>query len=206
MKNKIMFGLDYNVASEEIISISMKNFKVLAISSLGSSIFLLRVPEMEETGVLMRKHKQVCSIHLAMMECISTIELLGILDLETEGDIRIKDKNSEYKIVKMSIRSILSDITILSVEKPLFLMIAPTTNGEYEGVVPVGGERKEEAKKIADHVTSAVMYRLIFNLHAHQDNIGTFLIARFSKEHVNITMGHSFYKGQPPPDSQLQRR
>ena len=58
-KNKMMFGLEYNVASDEIIFMSMKNFKVLTISFLGNKTFLLMVHGMEETGVLMRKHKQV---------------------------------------------------------------------------------------------------------------------------------------------------
>ena len=128
-----------------------------------------------------------------MMECILTIELLGILNLETEGNIRIKEENSEFKPVKMSIQSILVDITIPSLKKSLFLMIAPATNCRYEGVIPTGRDYEEEAKNIADHVTSAVMYRLIFNIYAHQDDIITFLRARFSKEHANIAMEHSSY-------------
>ena len=55
----MMFGLEYNVASDEIIFMSMKNFKVLTISFLGNKTFLLRVPGMEETGASIQKYKQV---------------------------------------------------------------------------------------------------------------------------------------------------
>ena len=94
---------------------------------------------------------------------------------------------------------------------PLLLRITLVANGEYEGVVPAGRECKEEAKMIADHVTLVVMYYLIFDINAHQDDTGTFTFirGRFSKEHVKIVMEHSSYdkeseevtrRGHLPPD------
>ena len=75
-KNKMVFGLEYSLESKEIILKSMKNFKALACRFLGNKTFVLRVPKAEATGASMRK--QVCSIHLTMMEWILTIELLWI--------------------------------------------------------------------------------------------------------------------------------
>ena len=51
-------------------------------------------------------------------------------------------------------------------------MISVTGDGEYEGVVcPTGREYEGEATKITNHIASAIMYCLMFDLDAHPDNI-----------------------------------
>ena len=103
MKNKMMFGMEYKVESDEIISKSMKNFKVLAHCLLGNKTFLLVLPKVETTSASMKKCNQVCSTHLDMRECILSIELLGILlNFEIEAKMRVKDENGRYKTVNMS--------------------------------------------------------------------------------------------------------
>ena len=88
---------------KEIIFKSMKKFKVLACRFLGNKTFPLKIPRMKAIGASMRKFKQVCSTHLAMMECILSTELMMILDVRTKAGIRVKDKNVGYKTVNMTI-------------------------------------------------------------------------------------------------------
>ena len=128
--------------------------------------------------------KKIYSTHLAIQESILTIKLLGIMDLETASEIRVENDStskSMYKTETMSIRSILMDITIPSSDKPLFKMIVVMADSDSKGVIPTGAKREDKARKVADHVTLAVMYHVIFNLDAHLYDIIIFTQAWFSR-------------------------
>ena len=72
-------------------------------------------------------------------QCEGTnIELAGILDLELKLEVKVKNEDGDIVEVTMSLRSILVEITIPSSNKPLFLMIAGTRDGEFEGILHTG--------------------------------------------------------------------
>ena len=92
----------------------------------------------------------------------------------------VLDENGNYVPIKMSLRSIFMEIRVPSSGQPLFLVIAELGGGFFEGIVPTGGEHEEEATKIAKHVASTIMYRLIFAIKANINNITEFIRTRFS--------------------------
>ena len=79
---------------------------------------MLKIPKDEASNASMRKYKQICMTHLVMAKCVSSIELAGILDLETVPLVRVQDKNSNFLPINMSLHSILIEITIPSQENP----------------------------------------------------------------------------------------
>ena len=89
------------------------------------------------------------NIYLALSECVSSIELAGILDLELESKVKVKNKDGNIVEVTMTLRSILMDIEIASSNKPLFLMVAGTRDRKFEGILPTEREHEAEAAKIA---------------------------------------------------------
>ena len=146
--------------------------------------------------------------HLDLCECVSSIELTGILDLDSEFEVRVTDKNGRFLVVILSLRSILIDIVVPSSGKPPFPMIAVTGEGEYKGVVTTGREREGGATKAANHVASAIINHFIFDLSAHPDNIVEFIRVWFSTEHIKIAMDHSSYNMEKRTiilNSQLQQ-
>ena len=120
------------------------------------------VPEEDASTATMRKYKQVLQTHLALTECVSFIELVGITDLDLVSKVRVR---------MMSIRTILMNIEVPSSRKPLFLMIAINHEGESEGVLHTGREQEAEVSKIATYVASAIMYRMMFELLVEPDDI-----------------------------------
>ena len=81
---------------------------------------------------------------LALSECVSSIELVGIMDMELELPVHVIDKEGDLIEVTMSIRSIFMfiEMTSLGTPKPLFLMIAKSRNREYKEILPTGRERE----------------------------------------------------------------
>ena len=55
------------------------------------------VPEEDASTATMRKYKQVLLTHLALVECVSFIELIGIMDLETVAEMRVKTTTEKSK-------------------------------------------------------------------------------------------------------------
>ena len=134
--------------------------------------------------------------HLALSECVSFIKLVGIMDMELESPVHVVDEEGDPKEATMSICSILVGIEIISSELPKAIVseIAKSRGGEYEGILPTCREREAEAAKIATHVASAIMYRLMFHLDTKPDNIAEFIRVRFLEEYVKVAMMHSSYK------------
>ena len=85
------------------------------------------------------------------------------------------------------------NLEVLRSNKPLFLMITTNCEGKCEGVLLTGREREAEASKIATHVTSAIMYCMMFELLAEPDDIAQFIRYIFSHEHFKVAMQHSSY-------------
>ena len=102
--------------------------------------------------------------------------------------MRVTDENGKILTVVMSLCSILTEIEVPTSGKPLFIIIAATGDGKFEGAVHTQREREEEATKTATDVASAIMYHLIFVLEAHPDDIAKFIQVRFSIEHVKVAM------------------
>ena len=167
-----MFGIEYNKEYEELMIASMKHFKLLVRKVLGTKTFLLRFSKEEAFNRSTRKYKQVCNTHLALYECVFSIKLPMVLDLDSELDVRVTHKNGKPLKVVMSLCFILMEIEVLSLDKPILVMIAVTGDSEFEGVIPVGRECEGEAIKFATHVASAIMYRLIFDIDGHLDDPG----------------------------------
>ena len=134
--------------------------------------------------------------HLVLSECVSSIELAGIMGMELKLPVHVTDEEGDTIEVTISIRSILMGIEITSsgTPKPLFLMIAKSHDGEYEGILPTGRERGTEAARITTYAASATMYRLMFHQDAESDNIAQFIRVKLSEEHVKIAMMHSSYE------------
>ena len=109
-------------------------------------------------------------------------------DLGLGTQVRGKGQNKDGNIgeVIMFFRSISMEIVIPSSNKPPFLMITKTHDRKFEGVIPTGRDREAEAAKIATHVASAIMYRLVFGLDAEPDDIAEFIQIRSSGEHVKV--------------------
>ena len=61
------------------------------------------VPEEDASTATMRKYKQVLQNHLALAECISFIELIGITDLETVLEVRVKSDDDGIEVRMMPI-------------------------------------------------------------------------------------------------------
>ena len=95
--------------------------------------------------------------YLAMTECILSIELPGILDLDIVTPVRVQDKNGTISPADMSLCSILVEVTVPSLGNTLILMITAMGDREFEGVFPTHREHKGEATKIAKYVASAIM-------------------------------------------------
>ena len=76
--------------------------------------------------------------HLAMAECLSSIKLAGITDLENVTLVGVLDENGNYMPIEMSLCSILMEITVPTSGKLLFLMIASKEDGDFEGIFPTG--------------------------------------------------------------------
>ena len=88
----------------------------------------------------MSKYIQFYSTHMAIQDSISTIKLLGIMDPKTVPEIRVKNNSpsrNACKTVTMSVRSIFMDIIIPSLDRPLFVIIAVTSDGGFKRVFPV---------------------------------------------------------------------
>ena len=113
------------------------------------------------------------------------------MDLETVTLVGVLDENRDYVPIAMSLRSILMEITVPPSGKPLFLVIADTGDGYFEGTFTTGREREGEAIKIAKHVASTIMYRLIFVIEADPNDIAEFIRTRFSTDQAEVTMEHS---------------
>ena len=86
----------------------------------------------------MRKYKYVLQNHLALTECISSIELIGIMDLYLESEVKVKNDDGKIVVKVMSHRSIPMAIEVPSTNKTLLLMITKKNcEGEYEGILPM---------------------------------------------------------------------
>ena len=94
----------------------------------------------------------------------------------------------------MSVRSALMDIKVPGTEKPLFLMITINRDGDCEGLLPTGRVREDEAAKVAHHVASSIMYRLMFETLVDPGDIVDFLNCRFLSEHAKIAIEFSSYE------------
>ena len=129
-----------------------------------------------------------------MAECVSSIKLARIMDLETVPLVGVLDENGNYVPIAISLRSILMEITVPSLGKPLFLVIAYMGGGYSEGIVSTGRAREGEATKIVKHVASTIMYRLIFIIKTDPNDIAEFIQTRFSTDQVKVPMEHSAYK------------
>ena len=79
-----------------------------------------------------RNYKQICNTHLALCEYVSLIKLPGILELDSESGVRITDENGKILKAVMSLCSILMEIEVPSLRKPLFLMIAGMRDSKFE--------------------------------------------------------------------------
>ena len=126
----------------------------------GRKSFLQLVPKEDVSTVTMRKHKQVCSTHLALTEGVFFIELIEITDLDLVLEVRVKNDDGDIEVRMMSIRSILMEIKVevLKSKKPLFLMISirpyqgwiePTASSWY--LVQVFHLHEENPRREANH-------------------------------------------------------
>ena len=119
----------------------MRPIKPLLRKYLGIKSFMLIIPEDKASSTSVRKCKQICMTHLAVAECVLSIKLAGIMDIETMTSVGVLDENGNYVLIEMSLCSILMEIMVPSLGQPLFLVIAETGDGEFEVFVPTGRER-----------------------------------------------------------------
>ena len=151
-KNKQIYNIEYNMEVEALLTLAKHAFKILLRQRLGLKTFMLWVPNEDASTNTMRKYKQVLQTHLAMTECVSSIELAGIMDLDVESEVRVKNEAGVVETRTMSVRSVLMDIKVPGTEQPLFLMITTNRKGECEGLLPTGRIRDAEAEMVALHV------------------------------------------------------
>ena len=85
-----MFGIEYNAESEEWILKSKQNFKNIFREFGSKTSFLQMFPKEDASTSTMRKNRQVLQTHLALTECVSFIELVGITDLDLVSKVRVK--------------------------------------------------------------------------------------------------------------------
>ena len=71
-------------------------------------------------------------------ECMSSIELLGIEDLDMASEVGVKNDAGVMERKMMLVRLALMDIKVPGTDKPLFLMITTNRDGDCEGVLPTG--------------------------------------------------------------------
>ena len=94
-QNKEMFSIEYNVDSKEWIFKAVKPFKKLLHKYCSRKSSLQIVPEEDASTRTMGKYKQVINTHLSLSECVSYIELLGIMDLDLESEVKIKNEEGD---------------------------------------------------------------------------------------------------------------
>ena len=104
--------MEYNEEAEEWIIKTKQNFKNIFHKFGGRKSFLQMVPEEDTSTATMGKYKHVLQSHLALTECVSFIELIGITDLDLVEEVRVKNDDSDIEVREMPIRSILMDIKV----------------------------------------------------------------------------------------------
>ena len=125
---------------------------------------MLVVPGENASTATMRRYRQILQTHLAMSECVSYIELIGIEDLDQESEVSLKNDDGIMVTRIMSVRSVLMDIKVPGTEHQLFLVITVNHYGDCKGVLSTVREQEAEAEKVALHVVSSVMYRMMFKI------------------------------------------
>jgi hypothetical protein len=58
-----------------------------------------------------------------MTECVSSIELAGIMDLDGVHRVSVTNEEGAQEMKNVSVRSVLMDIKVPGTNQPLFLMI-----------------------------------------------------------------------------------
>ena len=71
----------------------------------------------------MRRYRQVLQTQMTLSKCVSSIKLVGIMDMELELTVHVTNEEGDMIEVTMSIHSILMGTEIISsgLPKPLFL-------------------------------------------------------------------------------------
>jgi hypothetical protein len=192
-KNKQIYIIEYDMEVEELMGMAKHAFKILLRQKLGLKTFMLWVPDEEASINTMRRYKQILATHLAMMECVSSIELAGIMDLDGEHRVSVTNQEGATEIKNVSVRSVLMDIKVPGTNQPLFLMITSSRAEGCEGLLPTGRIREEEAQKVALHVASSVMYRMMFEVLVDPLDIADVIKCGFSLEHAKVAMEYSSY-------------
>ena len=65
---------------------------------------MLWVPDEYASTASMRRYKQILQTHFAMTEYMSSIELAGIMDLDLESEVGVKNDSGVMERRKMSLR------------------------------------------------------------------------------------------------------
>ena len=97
-KNKQIYIIEFDMEIEELLGMAKHAFKILLRQKLGVKTFMLWVPDKEASINTMRRYKQILATHLAMTECVSSIELAGIMDLNVESDVRFTNHEGKTAI------------------------------------------------------------------------------------------------------------
>ena len=123
---------------------------------------MLKIPKEETSNASIRKYKQIYTTHLLMAECISSIELAGIMDIDIVTLVRVQDQNGNFV-----------PSTYLFDPSSWRLWSHPRENtssswlpGQETGCLKElsqrASKRKGEATKNSKHVASAIIHHLIF--------------------------------------------
>ena len=91
VQNKQSYSIEYNVKAEPLILMARTPLKILLHKTLGEKTFTLMVPNENASTATMRRYRQILQTHLAMSECVSYIELIGIEDLDQESEVSLKN-------------------------------------------------------------------------------------------------------------------
>jgi len=102
-QNKQIYSIEYNMEAEPLILLARPLFKILLHKTLGEKTSMLMVPNKNASTATMRRYRQILQTHLAMLECVSYIELIGIknLDLELEVSFRNDDGMMETRMMSV---------------------------------------------------------------------------------------------------------
>jgi len=102
-QNKQIYSIGYNMEAEPLILMARSLFEILLRKTLGEKTFTLMVLNENASTATMRRYRQILQTKLAMLECVSYIELIGIEDLDLESEVSLKNDDGIMVTRMMSV-------------------------------------------------------------------------------------------------------